>query len=214
MRIQRVKVDDLYHDESNPREAYKGIAQLAATFENGEPYNPLIVYRDGNIFVVVDGNRRLEAMRHLDTEECNCIVLESQSEALKTCVQLATGTTALPLNEIEKSRGYQTALALDVPYDRIAAYQNTDAGKVGSFAKALGKVDDYAEDMSFDRLVFIAENELTDEQEARLMNCRESEWKSIAREYGEPKEERPHCPLCGATNGKVNWELWRSFRCR
>lgn len=63
MELKRVRTADVYPSEANPRRDFGDLDALAASFElnprhPGEPMNPPLLVRDGEVYRIVDGERR------------------------------------------------------------------------------------------------------------------------------------------------------------
>ena len=60
LRTEVVKLADIRPDENNPRKEFDGLEELVEQFKHtpdrpNEPFTPLIVVKDGNIYRIVDG---------------------------------------------------------------------------------------------------------------------------------------------------------------
>ena len=182
MNLERVKVGDVYPSEMNPREALEGIDALAEKLEatGGEPVDPIVVVRDGGIYRLVNGHRRHAAMVKLGTRECNAVVCEDWHDADVLLAMLATDDKQ-PLTELEKSRGIQQMLLLGVEPQKVAKAAGVPKKTVQRVNRAMIMVGDAAEDMTTDRLVWVAEHDdLPAEDVARVENAPESSWRSEA----------------------------------
>lgn len=199
--IETVNIEDVYPFEMNgaamnPRdtstkECQAYIAELAEQFRNnpfdpGHPYSQPILWRDGGIYQIIDGECRWRAMKQIGTKRFEAIVydnLEDAEQARKMAAMGMVGTdTKLHLSDIEKSRGVQTALDLDIPDEAIAPLAKTDASGMQKMRRARKIVDDAAEDMSLLRLIAIGEYADDPEAVEALTNCKESEYYNIVRD--------------------------------
>lgn len=177
----------------NPRdfstkESAAHIADLAEQFKHnrlnpGQPVMKPILYRDGGIYRIIDGECRVRAMRSIGTKRFLAEVYDdlddaelARTEAAKAMVET---DVKLGLTAAEKSRGVQTMLALDIPDEEVAAAARTDAATVRKARKAVRKVQDAAYDMTLDRLAAIAEFEGDDEAVAKLRDCKQSDWQRV-----------------------------------
>ena len=177
----------------NPRdfstkESAAHIADLAEQFKHnrlnpGQPVMKPILYRDGGIYRIIDGECRVRAMRSIGTKRFLAEVYDdlddaelARAEAAKAMVET---DVKLGLTAAEKSRGVQTMLALDIPDEEVAAAARTDAATVRKARKAVRKVQDAAYDMTLDRLAAIAEFEGDDEAVAKLRDCKQSDWQRV-----------------------------------
>ena len=177
----------------NPRdfstkESAAHIADLAEQFRHnrlnpGQPVMKPILYRDGGIYRIIDGECRVRAMRSIGTKRFLAEVYDdlddaelARAEAAKAMVET---DVKLGLTAAEKSRGVQTMLALDIPDEEVAAAARTDAATVRKARRAVRKVQDAAYDMTLDRLAAIAEFEGDDEAVAKLRDCKQSDWQRV-----------------------------------
>lgn len=110
---------------TNPREDFGDIDALAdsITATGGQPINPMVVVQDGNAYRVVDGERRLRALRKLhkgdQTYVVDAIVCAGYDEADEMVAMLATDDKR-QLTEEERTHGVQRCLKLDVDERRVA----------------------------------------------------------------------------------------------
>lgn len=119
----RVRLADIVPSKSNPRRDFGDIDALAAAIEStgGEPVNPPVLVADGNIYRIVDGERRYRALRklHGDDTEVTALVYDSMDEANEVVAMLATDDKR-PLTEAERAHGVQQMLLLGVDTERVA----------------------------------------------------------------------------------------------
>ncbi|OUP37942.1 ParB N-terminal domain-containing protein [Olsenella sp. An188] len=204
--MELVNIEDVYPYEENdvrmnPRdveskECREYIAQLAEQFRYnrlnpGQPRVRPILYRDGGIYQIIDGECRYEAMKLIGTKKFYADVYDdlddaetARQEAAKAMVE-TDAKRALTAEEM--SRGVQQMLALDLPDEEVAAVARIDAGKVGRARRGARVVSDAAYDMTLDRLAAIAEFEGDEEAVAKLRDCTQKEW---ARVYEGLRAER------------------------
>lgn len=119
-RIERVRLSEIKPNEGNPRRDFGDIAELADSIRatGGEPVNPIVCVRDANALFVVDGERRLRAMRELHGDadpEVDAVVVDGWDEGAEVLAMLATDNK-MRLSEQELGRGYQLAFDLGVEY--------------------------------------------------------------------------------------------------
>lgn len=119
----RVRLADIVPSKSNPRRDFGDLDALAAAIEStgGEPVNPPVLVADGNIYRIVDGERRYRALRklHGDDAEVTALVYDSMDEANEVVAMLATDDKR-PLTEAERAHGVQQMLLLGVDTERVA----------------------------------------------------------------------------------------------
>lgn len=196
--MELVDIEDVYPYEENdvrmnPRdvnskECREYIAQLAEQFRYnrlnpGQPRVRPILYRDGGIYLIVDGECRYEAMKLAGTRKFYADVFDdladaetARREAAKAMVETDCKRALTPE---EMSRGVQTMLALDVPEEEVAAVARMDAGKVRRARRGARVVDDAAYDMTLDRLMAIAEFEGDEDAVAELRDCPQKDWRRV-----------------------------------
>ncbi len=178
-------------ERMNPRdvgspECREYISQLAGQFGRnrlnpGQPRMRPILYRDGGIYWIVDGECRVEAMRSIGTARFWADVYDdageaelARQEAAKAMVETDAKRALAPE---ELSRGVQTMLALDLPDEDVAAAARIDAPTVRRVRRASRAVRDAAYDMTLDRLAAIADLEGDPEAVAEVRDCPPSEWR-------------------------------------
>ena len=194
--MELVDIEDVYPYEENdvrmnPRDVddpacREYIAQLAEQFRRnrlnpGQPRVRPILYRDGGIYQIVDGECRYEAMKLIGTRRFYADVFDdladaetARQEAAKAMVE-TDAKRALTAEEL--SRGVQTMLALDLPDEEVAAAARIDGERVRRARRASREVGDAAYDMTLDRLCAIAEFEGDEEAVAELRDCPARDWR-------------------------------------
>ena len=159
MELKLVKTDDAYPSEGNPREDFGDLEALAATFalnpaNPGEPLNPPVLVRDGEVYRIVDGERRWHAMGIAGTKAFHAIVCEDWDDADAALAMLATDDKK-ELTEVERSKGAQRCLLLGVEPEAVEkAARVKGMRRVKRAADRLGAE---AECMSLDHLVAVDE---------------------------------------------------------
>lgn len=114
---RQVRLGDIRPSEQNPREDFGDIGALARSIEatGGEPLNPPVVVADGNVYRIVDGERRYRALSSIygEDREVSALVAESMDEANELVAMLATDDKR-QLTEAERARGVQQMLVLGI----------------------------------------------------------------------------------------------------
>lgn len=89
-----VRLGDIRPSGQNPREDFGDIGALARSIEatGGEPLNPPVVVADGNVFRIVDGERRYRALSSIygEDREVSALVADTMDEANELVAMLAT----------------------------------------------------------------------------------------------------------------------------
>lgn len=200
--MELVDIEDVYLYEENdvrmnPRdvsskECQKYIEQLGEQFKfnklnPGQPRIRPILYRDGGIYWIVDGECRYWAMKKIGTKKFYADVFDdiadaetARQEAAKAMVETDAKRT---LTTEEMSRGVQTMLSLAIPDEEVAAAAHMDKTAVRKTRRAIKAVGQDAYYMTLDRLMAIAEFDGTVDGDAEaaheLATCNDKEWKNI-----------------------------------
>lgn len=141
---RQVRLGDIRPSGQNPREDFGDIGALARSIEatGGEPLNPPVVVADGNVFRIVDGERRYRALSSIygEDREVSALVAESMDEANEIVAMLATDDKR-QLTEAERARGVQQMLVLGVDEQRIERASRATAGQIRAARKLRGRID-------------------------------------------------------------------------
>lgn len=139
-----VRLGDIRPSGQNPREDFGDIGALARSIEatGGEPLNPPVVVADGNVYRIVDGERRYRALSSLYGEDrkVSALVTESMDEANELIAMLATDDKR-QLTEVERARGVQQMLVLGVDEQRIERASRATAGQIRAARRLRGRID-------------------------------------------------------------------------
>lgn len=185
MQLKEISLEDVFPNESNPRQDFGDIEAFADSFEGGQPNIPIIVAQEGGIYSIVDGERRYRAMKALGTKRTNALVCESQSDA-DVMVAMVAADNKKQLTPVELSRGIQQALHFaDVErVEKVSGRKNLARVK-----RARAKVQDAADDMSLDRLLAIEELGFSRSAVEQLTNCREADWRKVYERIKQDMEQ-------------------------
>ena len=141
---RQVRLGDIRPSEQNPREDFGDIGALARSIEatGGEPLNPPVVVADGNVYRIVDGERRYRALSSLygEDREVSALVADTMDEANELVAMLATDDKR-QLTEAERARGVQQMLVLGVDEQRIERASRATAGQIRAARKLRGRID-------------------------------------------------------------------------
>lgn len=139
-----VRLGDIRPSGQNPREDFGDIGALARSIEatGGEPLNPPVVVADGNVYRIVDGERRYRALSSIygEDREVSALVAESMDEANELIAMLATDDKR-QLTEAERARGVQQMLVLGIDEQRIERASRATAGQIRAARKLRGRID-------------------------------------------------------------------------
>lgn len=139
-----VRLGDIRPSGQNPREDFGDIGSLARSIEatGGEPLNPPVVVADGNVFRIVDGERRYRALSSLygEDREVSALVADTMDEANELVAMLATDDKR-QLTEAERARGVQQMLVLGIDEQRIERASRATAGQIRAARRLRGRID-------------------------------------------------------------------------
>lgn len=141
---RQVRLGDIRPSEQNPREDFGDIGALARSIEatGGEPLNPPVVVADGNVYRIVDGERRYRALSSIygEDREVSALVADTMDEANELVAMLATDDK-IQLTEAERARGVQQMLVLGVDEQRIERASRATAGQIRAARKLRGSIE-------------------------------------------------------------------------
>lgn len=141
---RQVRLGDIRPSEQNPREDFGDIGALARSIEatGGEPLNPPVVVADGNVFRIVDGERRYRALSSIygEDREVSALVADTMDEANELVAMLATDDKR-QLTEAERARGVQQMLVLGIDEQRIERASRATAGQIRAARKLRGSIE-------------------------------------------------------------------------
>lgn len=141
---RQVRLGDIRPSEQNPREDFGDIGALARSIEatGGEPLNPPVVVADGNVYRIVDGERRYRALSSIygEDREVSALVADTMDEANELVAMLATDDKR-QLTEAERARGVQQLLVLGVDEQRIERASRATAGQIRAARKLRGSIE-------------------------------------------------------------------------
>lgn len=139
-----VRLGDIRPSGQNPREDFGDIGALARSIEatGGEPLNPPVVVADGNVYRIVDGERRYRALSSLygEDREVSALVADTMDEANELVAMLATDDKR-QLTDAERARGVQQMLVLGVDEQRIERASRATAGQIRAARKLRARID-------------------------------------------------------------------------
>lgn len=139
-----VRLGDIRPSGQNPREDFGDIGALARSIEatGGEPLNPPVVVADGNVYRIVDGERRYRALSSIygEDREVSALVAESMDEANELVAMLATDDKR-QLTDAERARGVQQMLVLGIDEQRIERASRATAGQIRAARRLRGSIE-------------------------------------------------------------------------
>lgn len=141
---RQVRLGDIRPSGQNPREDFGDIGALARSIEatGGEPLNPVVVVADGNVYRIVDGERRYRALSSIygEDREVSALVADTMDEANELVAMLATDDKR-QLTEAERAHGVQQMLVLGVDEQRIERASRATAGQIRAARRLRGSIE-------------------------------------------------------------------------
>ena len=184
MAVLKIKVPLSAIEQSgqNPRRDFGDIEALADTIRatGGEPVNPIVAVADGNVYRIVDGERRYRALREIygrrePDREVSVLAYDSM-DAANECVAMLATDDKRGLSEEERARGVQQMLVLGVKTERIARASRATRGQVVAARKMADMVPE-GRQATLDQM--LAASELPNAMAERVLAA--DDWESEAR---------------------------------
>lgn len=157
---------------TNPRDDMGDIDALADAIRatGNEPVNPPVVVRDGNVYRIVDGERRWRALKKIwklnaDTE-VPVLVASDMDGAAELVAMLATDDKK-PLTDVERGHGVQQMLILGVDEERVARASRATREQISAARAAAPLVPEGAQ-VTLDQMVAAMGFEGEEDREAVL----------------------------------------------
>lgn len=192
----------------NPRGDFGDIDALAETIRatGGEPVNPPVVVRDGNVYRIVDGERRWRALVLIHGEGSDrevSVLAHDTMEAANECVAMLATDDKLGLTEAERARGVQQMLVLGVDTERVARAARTTRGKVAAARKMASRVPEGVQ-VTLDQMLAASELPDADAGEVLAAGRRWLDVVAAARRRIESEEDRAALVAAAEAAG---WEV-------
>ena len=167
---------------ANPRKDFGDIGALADAIRatGGEPVNPPVVVIDGNVYRIIDGERRYRALKEVWAGEPDRevgVLLATDLDAANELVAMVATDDKLCLTDEELARGVQQMLLLGVDEERAARASRATAGQVRAAKRLSGSVAEGWQ-VTLDQLEAASRLESEEDREAVLSagegwRCRE-----------------------------------------
>lgn len=110
MNLMKLSLDQVDDDPQQPRQVIEPgeVRRLALSMRGFGQQQPIIVYRRGKRYGILDGHRRVAALRLLKADVVAAIVLEAEPDAeTKLIAQLTANCLRIDLSPLEKARAFQ-----------------------------------------------------------------------------------------------------------
>ncbi len=173
-----VPLRDIRPSGQNPRRDFGDIGALAETIRatGGEPVNPPVLVRDGNVFRIVDGERRYRALVKIYGKDSDrgvaALVYDALDDANEAVAMMATDDKR-QLAEEERARGVQQMLLLGVDAERVAAASRATRGQVAA-ARMMAPLVPVGAQVTLDQM--LAASELPEGDAERVLGARDWRW--------------------------------------
>lgn len=168
----------------NPRKDFGDLDALAQSMlaTGGAPISPIVCVADGNVYRIVDGERRWRALNkiHDDDFAVDVIVCADFSEADELVAMLATDDK-MRLTPAEQARGFQSMMALGVDEERAARATRRDVEQVRRARRSLAAAEG-AEQASLEALIIAGDDDFDEDERARIVRAGENDrpWETPA----------------------------------
>lgn len=116
MRVEKIKLKSIEVDENQPRKSFENLGDLGASILKNGLIEPIKVEKVGDIYKLIDGERRLRAFSKLakvgkEFEEIDCIVLNEFHN--KLVLQLVTDIQKDKLDHLEEGEAFKRLVEQD-----------------------------------------------------------------------------------------------------
>lgn len=169
----RIQLEKIRPSDGNPREDMGDLEELAHRIAatGGEPVNPLVVVRDGEVYRLVDGERRYRALKLLGADAVDCLVFMDFPEAMEAVAAMATDDKK-PLTDEERTRGFQSMLVLGVDEAQGAGALGVDVERFRRARRAARAIKpETARIPGLEALVLAGDEDFTDEEMAEIIDA-------------------------------------------
>lgn len=179
----QVRLGDVRPSERNPRKDFGDIDALARSIEatGGEPVNPMVLVRDGNVYRIVDGERRFRALSriHGEDDRVGALVFTDYGEAASVVAMVATDDK-MRLTPEEQATGFQQMMVLDVDEEVAAKAVGRDVDQVRRARRSLR--DTGATQATLDTLILAGDDEFSEGERMEIVNAgqRDDDWSTPA----------------------------------
>ena len=189
-----VRLGDVRPSETNPRKDFGDIDALARSLEatGGEPVNPMVLVKDGNVYRIVDGERRYRALCqiHEEDDRVGALVFLDSSAAGELVAMLATDDK-LRLTADEQARGFQQMLALGVDEIVAAGAVGRSVDQVRRARRTFASVGD-VEQTTLDAMIAAGDDEFSDDERAQIINAGKGRYECATPESKAAEIRRHH----------------------
>lgn len=163
------------------------VSELAASFKNGEPDEPITLVRDGDVYRIKAGNSRVRAMKELGTVEC-WAVIDDEGTAKAINETVVRTNVKKKYEQLEESRFVQQ-LFLFGDDEYVGQTASIGAENAGRLRRARQIAGDLAGQISLDQLYAVDEFDGFPEQQKKILKSEGDNWKWRLDEYRREKRD-------------------------
>ena len=148
MEIRDIPVKKIVPNPNNPRKEWEGIDELALSIARFGLWVPLTVVEDGDAFRLLDGERRLRALKKRKVRTAACRVLTPMEASDESMMLMVGNSNRDELTDEEAARGVQQMMYLGVSAADAAVASGEsveDAEAMGTFVARLREREKKAE---------------------------------------------------------------------
>lgn len=155
---ESVALADIRPSGTNPRRNFEGIDELAEAIRatGGEPVNPPVVVRDGNVYRIIDGERRYRAPSKMykghEAEVMVPVLVACDMDAANEMVAMLATDDKLRLSDEERAAGVQQMLILGVDEQTVSRASRATGEQVKAAKKLTRRVPEGAQ-VTLDQMV-------------------------------------------------------------
>jgi ParB/RepB/Spo0J family partition protein len=118
MQVVEIPINQIEVDISQPRKSFENIGELASSILKEGLIEPLKVMKNGDKYILIDGERRFRALNMLYEKEnsyynkVKCIVMKKEQPKEKLITQLVTDLQKEKLNPLEEAEAFKTLIEI------------------------------------------------------------------------------------------------------
>lgn len=170
---ESVALADIRPSGTNPRKNFEGIDELAEAIRatGGKPVNPPVVVRDGNVYRIIDGERRYRALSKMykghEAEVTVPVLVACDMDAANEMVAMLATDDKLRLSDEERAAGVQQMLILGVDEQTVSRASRATREQVKAAKKLARRVPEGAQ-VTLDQMVAAMQFERDEDRDSVL----------------------------------------------
>jgi len=234
MEIRDIPVGSIVPNPNNPRKEWEGIDDLARSIARFGLWQPLVVVEDGGAYRLLDGERRLRALKMRKVQTAACRVLTPMEASDESMMLMVGNSNRDELTEEEEARGVQQMMYLGVSAADAAVASGAsveDAEAMGTLVARLREREEKARaqnavrnkpkwQMSFEDARAIEAVSDSEDDVAALLHAVENGDRAkfvcerdriYARRHAAKRAEESFDAIEKAGAALVDWDEWREM---